>query len=171
VSEIKACPGRGSKTKSPCLKPAEVQIRDIPFCEPCAREQEAYFAIGELTMGRLRFPSKPLAEVLGRMRSESSRVASSHRRGKGTRSTNPSKSRVGESSCRAWRSLGRRNPRGGSRGGGEGYQELGPPVCQERSGRPELGVYRSRFEPLSYLLGPAGPQGAVPQLQRPSRRL
>jgi hypothetical protein len=27
------------------------------------------------------------------------------------------------------------------------------PVCQERSGRPEVDVCTSRFEPLSYLLG------------------
>jgi hypothetical protein len=25
-----------------------VEIHGIPFCEPCAREQEMYFAIGEL---------------------------------------------------------------------------------------------------------------------------
>jgi len=37
---------------------------------------------------------------------------------------------------------------------GEGYQELRPPVCQKRSGRPDLGVYRSRFELLSARLGP-----------------
>jgi hypothetical protein len=38
-----------SKTESPCLGRAEVEIRGIPFCGPCARRQEAYFAIGELT--------------------------------------------------------------------------------------------------------------------------
>jgi hypothetical protein len=71
VSEIKACPGRGSKTKSPCLKPAEVQIRDIPFCEPCAREQEAYFAIGELTHEDTEgLRSEPLAGPLKMMRRE-----------------------------------------------------------------------------------------------------
>jgi hypothetical protein len=26
-----------------------VKIHSVPFCERCAREQEAYFAIGELT--------------------------------------------------------------------------------------------------------------------------
>jgi len=40
-----------SKTESPCLHLAVVEIRGIPFCEACAREQEAYFAIGELTQG------------------------------------------------------------------------------------------------------------------------
>jgi hypothetical protein len=45
-----------------------VQIRGIPFCEACAREQEAYFAIGELTLGKHSLPSKPLAEALKRMR-------------------------------------------------------------------------------------------------------
>ena len=39
----------GSGTNTPCLRPAMVKVRGIPFCEPCAREQEAYFAIGELT--------------------------------------------------------------------------------------------------------------------------
>jgi hypothetical protein len=59
-----------SKTESPCLKPAVVEIRGIPFCEPCAREQEAYFAIGELTRGKQCLRSKPLAEALERMRRE-----------------------------------------------------------------------------------------------------
>jgi hypothetical protein len=59
-----------SKTQSPCLKPAVVEIRGIPFCEPCAREQEAYFAIGELTRGKHSLRSKPLAEALERMRRE-----------------------------------------------------------------------------------------------------
>jgi hypothetical protein len=38
-----------SGTDDPCMRPAAVKIGDIPFCETCAREQEAYFAIGELT--------------------------------------------------------------------------------------------------------------------------
>jgi len=38
-----------SGTDSPCQRSAVVEIGGIPFCEPCAREQEAYFAIGELT--------------------------------------------------------------------------------------------------------------------------
>ena len=59
-----------SKTESPCLRSAVVEIRDIPFCEPCAREQEAYFAIGELTRGKQCLRSKPLAETLGRMMRE-----------------------------------------------------------------------------------------------------
>jgi hypothetical protein len=42
-----------------------VEIRGIPFCESCAREQEAYFAIGELTHEEGQdLRSKPLAEVL-----------------------------------------------------------------------------------------------------------
>ena len=39
-----------SKTERPCPHQAVVEIWGIPFCEPCAREQEVYFAIGELTM-------------------------------------------------------------------------------------------------------------------------
>ncbi len=38
-----------SGTDNPCGRSASVKIRGVPFCEPCAREQEAYFAIGELT--------------------------------------------------------------------------------------------------------------------------
>ena len=60
-----------SKTQSPCLHRAVVEIQGIPFCEPCAREQEAYFAIGELTQEEAQgFRSKPLAEALERMRRE-----------------------------------------------------------------------------------------------------
>jgi hypothetical protein len=39
-----------SKTERPCPHQAVMEIWGIPFCEPCAREQEAYFAIGKLTM-------------------------------------------------------------------------------------------------------------------------
>jgi hypothetical protein len=39
----------GSETDRPCRRAAAVKIRGIPFCEPCAREQKAYFTIGELT--------------------------------------------------------------------------------------------------------------------------
>ena len=59
-----------SKTESPCLHQAVVEIRGISFCEACAREQEAYFAIGELTGGKHSLRSKPLAKALGRMRRE-----------------------------------------------------------------------------------------------------
>jgi hypothetical protein len=60
-----------SKTETPCLHRAAVEIRGIPFCESCAREQEAYFAIGELTQEKAQgFGSKPLAEALERMRRE-----------------------------------------------------------------------------------------------------
>ena len=59
-----------SKTQSPCLHRAVVQIQGIPFCEACAREQEAYFAIGELTQVKHGLRSEALAEALGRMRRE-----------------------------------------------------------------------------------------------------
>jgi hypothetical protein len=36
-----------SKTEHPCPNQAVTEIWGIPFCEPCAREQEAYFAIGQ----------------------------------------------------------------------------------------------------------------------------
>jgi hypothetical protein len=46
-----------------------VEIQGIPFCEACAREQEVYFAIGELTQEEKAqgFRGKPLAEALERM--------------------------------------------------------------------------------------------------------
>src|SRR5918997_3434536 len=61
-----------SKTQSPCLHQAVVEIRGIPFCEACAREQEVYFAIGELTQEQKRdlhgeSLSKSLGETLGEM--------------------------------------------------------------------------------------------------------
>ncbi len=60
-----------SKTESPCPRRAVVKIRGIAFCGSCAREQEAYFAIGELTQEQTQgLRSKPLAEALERMRRE-----------------------------------------------------------------------------------------------------
>jgi hypothetical protein len=57
-------------TQSPCPRSAEVEILGVAFCGPCAREQEVYFAIGELTRGKHSLRSKPLAEALERMRRE-----------------------------------------------------------------------------------------------------
>ena len=55
-----------SRTQSPCLHRAVVEIRGIPFCEACAREQEAYFAIGELTQEETRdLRGEPLSTSLG----------------------------------------------------------------------------------------------------------
>jgi hypothetical protein len=60
-----------SKTESPCPRRAEVEILGVAFCVACARKQEAYFAIGELTQEEAQgFGSKPLAEALERMRRE-----------------------------------------------------------------------------------------------------
>jgi hypothetical protein len=55
-------------TGSPCTRDAEVEILGVALCGPCAREQEAYFAIGELTQEKLGVPTKALAEVLERKR-------------------------------------------------------------------------------------------------------
>ena len=38
-----------SRTESPCPRSAEMEILGVAFCGPCARQQEAYFVIGELT--------------------------------------------------------------------------------------------------------------------------
>ena len=55
-----------SNTQSPCLHRAVVEIWGIPFCEACAREQEAYFAIGELTREEMQgLRSEPLSKTLG----------------------------------------------------------------------------------------------------------
>jgi hypothetical protein len=37
-----------SSTKSPCPNLAVAEIWGVAFCGACAREQEAYFAIGEI---------------------------------------------------------------------------------------------------------------------------
>jgi hypothetical protein len=48
-----------------------VEILGVAFCGPCARQQEVYFAIGELTHEDGRdLRSKPLAEVLERKQRE-----------------------------------------------------------------------------------------------------
>ncbi len=65
-----ACQVR-SKTESPCPRRAVVEIGGVAFCGPCAREQEAYFAIGELTQDETQgLRTKPLAEALERLRRE-----------------------------------------------------------------------------------------------------
>jgi hypothetical protein len=54
-------------TESPCPRSAEVEILGVAFCGPCARQQEAYFAIGEHTHEEARnLRSKPLADVEAR---------------------------------------------------------------------------------------------------------
>ena len=56
-----------SKTESPCPRRAEVEILGVAFCGPCARKQEAYFVIGELTYEEGRnIRNKPLADVEAR---------------------------------------------------------------------------------------------------------
>jgi hypothetical protein len=54
-----------SKTEHPCPHQAVLEIWGIPFCEACAREQEAYFAIGKLTMQPQGLASDP--ELAGRI--------------------------------------------------------------------------------------------------------
>jgi hypothetical protein len=57
-----------SNTEDPCPRRAEVEILGVAFCRPCAREQEAYFAIGELTEEARDLRSESLAEALERTR-------------------------------------------------------------------------------------------------------
>ena len=60
-----------SETESPCPHLATVEIRGVAFCEACAHEQEAYFAIGEITQEETQgLRSNQLAEALERMRRE-----------------------------------------------------------------------------------------------------
>jgi hypothetical protein len=51
-----------------------VEVWGVPFCERCAREQEAYFAIGELAMRGEEetrgLRDEPLVEALGRVQRE-----------------------------------------------------------------------------------------------------
>ena len=68
VRKSLACQVR-NKTGNPCPRRAEVEILGVAFCGPCAREQEAYFAIGELIDEEAQdFRSEALAEALQRMR-------------------------------------------------------------------------------------------------------
>ncbi len=69
TKELGLCQVR-SRTDSPCTRPAVVEVRGVPFCERCAREQEAYFAIGELTQETQGPRNGPLVEALDRMRWE-----------------------------------------------------------------------------------------------------
>lgn len=57
-----------SRTDDPCLRPAVVKIRGVPFCESCAHEQEAYFAIGELTENPQHFHHRSLVGMLDKIR-------------------------------------------------------------------------------------------------------
>ena len=61
-----------SKAEDPCPRPAVAEIRGVAFCGPCAREQEAYFAIGEIVAreGERGLRDKPLAQALKRLRRE-----------------------------------------------------------------------------------------------------
>jgi hypothetical protein len=72
-------------TESPCQRSAEVEILGVAFCGPCARQQDLYFAIGELTHEDGRdLRSKPLVEVLERKRRERGPYGR-HRRGDASR--------------------------------------------------------------------------------------
>ena len=73
MTEATTKPGRcqvRSRTESPCPRSAEVEILGVAFCGPCARQQEVYFAIGELTQQdeARELRSGPLVKALERMR-------------------------------------------------------------------------------------------------------
>ena len=55
----------GINAGDPCPRRAEVEILGVAFCGPCARKQEAYFAIGELTHAEAQhLHTNTLAEVM-----------------------------------------------------------------------------------------------------------
>jgi hypothetical protein len=57
--------------ESPCTRRAVVEILGVDFCGPCARQQEIYFAIGELTQEDTEgLRGGALAEALKTMRRE-----------------------------------------------------------------------------------------------------
>jgi hypothetical protein len=74
LAEAKPAPCQvRDKTGNPCPRRAEVEILGGAFCGACAREQEAYFAIGELTEEGARDHrgealTEALAEALEKMR-------------------------------------------------------------------------------------------------------
>ena len=70
ATELGICQVR-SGAAHPCQRPAVVKIRGVPFCEQCAREQEAYFAIGELTETPPYSSDERLVLVLDRMKRKS----------------------------------------------------------------------------------------------------
>ena len=80
-----------SATDDFCSRPAVAKVRGIPFCEPCAREQEAYFAVGELAEAQAlvadwarqaeSLSNRPLVEALDLVHRElTGRVAEAGRR-------------------------------------------------------------------------------------------
>ena len=84
-----------SRTENPCPRRAEAEIQGVAFCGPCAREQEAYFTIGELTQEETDGPyGRALAEALKRMRrrgagSTEGKAAELHHGLSGARETEP----------------------------------------------------------------------------------
>jgi hypothetical protein len=70
TKELGACRVR-SGTDDPCPRPAAVRIGGVPLCAGCARDQEAYFAIGKLTEEPRSLhddDDERLVVLLGRMR-------------------------------------------------------------------------------------------------------
>lgn len=73
----------GATTESPCHRPATTRVMGVPYCGRCAREQRAYFAIGETVRPQAssdglsetagRFLDGPLADALRGIRSTSVR--------------------------------------------------------------------------------------------------
>jgi hypothetical protein len=80
TSEQEQCKVR-SGTDNPCQRLAVVKVSGVPFCEPCAREQEVYFAIGELTEVPDGLREKPLVELKSLVELLNRRCRTTWRRG------------------------------------------------------------------------------------------
>jgi hypothetical protein len=63
IKELGTCQVR-SETARLCARPATTKLQGVPFCERCAREQETYFAIGELTEAGGRAGGESLAVAI-----------------------------------------------------------------------------------------------------------
>jgi hypothetical protein len=50
----------GSETEHPCPHRASVEIGGVAFCITCAREQEAYFAVGQRVAHTLAYAQEGL---------------------------------------------------------------------------------------------------------------
>ena len=63
-----------SETKNSCPRRAVVELWGVSFCEACAHEQEAYFAMGEMTWEAQYLGDEPLVGVPGGMRGERTKI-------------------------------------------------------------------------------------------------
>jgi hypothetical protein len=73
IKVLGTCQSR-SGTARPCARPATTKLQGMAFCERCAREQETYFAIGELTEAEGRAGDESLAVAVDLIKKIKSRT-------------------------------------------------------------------------------------------------